>query len=35
MGWTFPWASFGGEFNFDYSVGFTVEQQREMGIEYN
>jgi predicted dithiol-disulfide oxidoreductase (DUF899 family) len=35
MGWTFPWASsFGGDFNFDYSVGFTEEQQRE-GIEYN
>jgi predicted dithiol-disulfide oxidoreductase (DUF899 family) len=36
MGWTFPWASsFGGEFNFDFSVGFTEEQQREGGIEYN
>ena len=36
MGWTFPWASsFGGDFNFDYSVGFTPEQQREGGIEYN
>jgi predicted dithiol-disulfide oxidoreductase (DUF899 family) len=35
MGWTFPWASsFGGDFNFDYSVGFT-EQQREGGVEYN
>ncbi len=35
MGWTFPWASsFGGDFNFDFSVGFTEEQQRE-GIEYN
>ena len=30
MGWTFPWASsFGGDFNFDFSVGFTEEQQRE------
>ena len=36
MGWTFPWASsFGGDFNFDFSVGFTQEQQREGGIEYN
>src|SRR5687767_5332101 len=36
MGWTFPWASsFGGDFNFDFSVGFTEEQQREGAIEYN
>jgi predicted dithiol-disulfide oxidoreductase (DUF899 family) len=36
MGWTFPWASsFGGAFNPDFSVGFTPEQQREGGIEYN
>jgi predicted dithiol-disulfide oxidoreductase (DUF899 family) len=36
MGWTFPWASsFGGDFNVDYSVGFTEEQQREGGVEYN
>jgi predicted dithiol-disulfide oxidoreductase (DUF899 family) len=36
MGWTFPWASsFGGDFNADYGVGFTEEQQREGGIEYN
>jgi predicted dithiol-disulfide oxidoreductase (DUF899 family) len=36
MGWTFPWASsFGGDFNFDYSVGFTEQQQREGGVEYN
>src|SRR6266404_7803744 len=36
MGWTFPWASsFGSDFNFDFSVGFTEEQQREAGIEYN
>jgi predicted dithiol-disulfide oxidoreductase (DUF899 family) len=36
MCWTFPWASsFGGDFNFDYSVGFTEEQQREGGVEYN
>jgi predicted dithiol-disulfide oxidoreductase (DUF899 family) len=36
MGWTFPWASsFGSDFNFDFSVGFTEQQQREEGIEYN
>jgi predicted dithiol-disulfide oxidoreductase (DUF899 family) len=36
MGWTFPWASsFGGDFNADFSVGFTERQQREGGIEYN
>jgi predicted dithiol-disulfide oxidoreductase (DUF899 family) len=36
MGWTFPWASsFGGDFNFDFNVAFTEEQQREGGIEYN
>lgn len=36
MGWTFPWASsFGSEFNFDFSVGFTREQQRNLGIDYN
>jgi predicted dithiol-disulfide oxidoreductase (DUF899 family) len=36
MGWRFPWASsFGSDFNFDYSVGITEEQQREGGVEYN
>ncbi|RUV76422.1 MAG: DUF899 domain-containing protein [Mesorhizobium sp.] len=36
MGWTFPWASsHGGDFNFDFDVSFTEEQQREEGIEYN
>src|SRR5262245_53810775 len=36
MGWTFPWASsFGGDFNSDFSVRFTEEQQRGGGIEYN
>jgi predicted dithiol-disulfide oxidoreductase (DUF899 family) len=36
MGWTFPWAStFGGDFNFDFNVAFTEEQQRVDGIEYN
>jgi predicted dithiol-disulfide oxidoreductase (DUF899 family) len=36
MGWTFPWASsFGGDFNLDFNVRFTEEQQRDGGIEYN
>jgi predicted dithiol-disulfide oxidoreductase (DUF899 family) len=36
MGWTFPWASsHGSDFNADFSVGFTEEQQREGSIEYN
>ena len=36
MGWTFPWvSSFGSDFNFDFSVGFTPDQQRREGIEYN
>ncbi|TCU12941.1 DUF899 domain-containing protein [Rhizobium sullae] len=36
MGWTFPWASSnGGDFNRDFSVWFTEEEQREGNIEYN
>jgi predicted dithiol-disulfide oxidoreductase (DUF899 family) len=36
MGWTFPWASsVGGDFNFDFNVSFTEEQQQMEGIEYN
>jgi predicted dithiol-disulfide oxidoreductase (DUF899 family) len=36
MGWTFPWASsLGGDFNFDFNVSVTKEQQREGGVEYN
>jgi predicted dithiol-disulfide oxidoreductase (DUF899 family) len=36
MGWTFPWASsFGTDFNADFGVRFTEEQQREGGGEYN
>jgi predicted dithiol-disulfide oxidoreductase (DUF899 family) len=36
MGWTFPWASSGeSDFNFDFNVSFTVEQQREGRIDYN
>jgi predicted dithiol-disulfide oxidoreductase (DUF899 family) len=36
MGWTFPWASsHGNDFNFDFNISFTEEQQREGGVEYN
>jgi predicted dithiol-disulfide oxidoreductase (DUF899 family) len=36
MGWTFPWASsLGGDFNFDFNVSVTEEQQREGTVEYN
>ena len=36
MGWTFPWASsHGGDFNFDFTVSVTEEQQREGSSEYN
>src|SRR5437867_3997814 len=36
MGWTFPWASsLGGDFNFDFSVSVTEQQQREGSLEYN
>ena len=36
MGWTFPWHSSGsGEFNYDFNVSFTPEQQREGRVEYN
>ena len=36
MGWSFPWASsLGRDFNFDFNVSFTEEQQRKGGIEYN
>jgi predicted dithiol-disulfide oxidoreductase (DUF899 family) len=36
MEWTFPWASsLGNDFNFDFNVSFTEEQQREGSIEYN
>ena len=36
MGWTFPWASsFGGDFNPDFNVWFSEQQQREGGTEYN
>jgi len=36
MGWTFPWASsFRTDFNSDFSVSFTEDEQRAGGIEYN
>src|SRR5438552_6707488 len=36
MGWTFPWASsLGSDFNLDFNVWFTEEQQREGLVEYN
>src|SRR5439155_13525333 len=36
MGWSFPWASsLGGDFNFDFNVSFTEEQQRKGTVEYN
>jgi predicted dithiol-disulfide oxidoreductase (DUF899 family) len=36
MGWSFPWASSSGsEFNFDFTVSFTEEQQRKGGTPYN
>jgi predicted dithiol-disulfide oxidoreductase (DUF899 family) len=36
MGWTFPWASSAdSDFNADFNVWFTEEQQRAGGIEYN
>jgi len=36
MGWTFPWASsHGSDFNADFNVWITEEQQRKGGVEYN
>jgi predicted dithiol-disulfide oxidoreductase (DUF899 family) len=36
MGWTFPWvSSLDGDFNSDFNVWFTEQQQRDGGIEYN
>jgi predicted dithiol-disulfide oxidoreductase (DUF899 family) len=36
MGWTFPWASSASsDFNSEFAVGFTKEQQRNEGILYN
>jgi predicted dithiol-disulfide oxidoreductase (DUF899 family) len=36
MGWSFPWASCpGSDFNFDFNVHFTEDQQRAGGVDYN
>ena len=36
MDWTFPWvSSLDSDFNFDFNVWFSEEQQRDGGIEYN
>lgn len=36
MGWSFPWASSeDSDFNFDFDVAYTEEQQRQGNIEYN
>ncbi len=36
MGWTFPWASsLGSDFNFDFNVSITEEQQRQDNVAYN
>jgi predicted dithiol-disulfide oxidoreductase (DUF899 family) len=36
MQWTFPWASsFGSDFNYDFQVSFTEEQQQSGAVEYN
>jgi predicted dithiol-disulfide oxidoreductase (DUF899 family) len=36
MGWNFPWASsLGGDFNFDFNIAFSEEQQRKGAVEYN
>jgi predicted dithiol-disulfide oxidoreductase (DUF899 family) len=36
MGWTFPWASsYESDFNYDFNVSVTEEQQRSGKVEYN
>jgi predicted dithiol-disulfide oxidoreductase (DUF899 family) len=36
MGWGFPWASsLDGDFNFDFEVSVTEEQQRDGTVDYN
>ncbi|HZZ09987.1 MAG TPA: DUF899 domain-containing protein [Paraburkholderia sp.] len=36
LGWTFPWASSSGsDFNFDFNIAFTEQQQRDGSIDYN
>jgi predicted dithiol-disulfide oxidoreductase (DUF899 family) len=36
MGWSFPWASsYGSDFNYDFQVSFTEEQQQSGVVGYN
>ena len=36
MGWTFPWASsYGSDFNYDFNVSTTEDQQQSGRVEYN
>jgi predicted dithiol-disulfide oxidoreductase (DUF899 family) len=36
MGWTFPWASsLNGDFNYDFNVSLTEQQQLEGTVDYN
>ncbi len=36
MGWSFPWASsFDSDFNYDFGVAYTEEQQQSGVVEYN
>jgi predicted dithiol-disulfide oxidoreductase (DUF899 family) len=36
MGWNFPWASsLGSDFNYDFKVSFTEEQQQSGAVAYN
>jgi len=36
MGWSFPWASsYGSDFNYDFGVSTTEEQQRQGVVDYN
>jgi predicted dithiol-disulfide oxidoreductase (DUF899 family) len=36
LGWSFPWASsLASDFNFDFNVSFTAEEQRSGRVDYN
>ncbi|MBR7512930.1 DUF899 family protein, partial [Mycobacterium tuberculosis] len=36
MGWSFPWASsVGSDFNYDFNVSITEDQQRAGSADYN
>ena len=36
MAWSFPWASsLGSDFNYDFNISFTEEQQRSGSVNYN